>query len=49
MMQKFFIILSLIVLVISLVISAFRPMAGWSLLVILPAFMLSIYDMLQTY
>jgi hypothetical protein len=49
MMQKLFIIFSLIVLVISLVSSAFRPMAGWSLLVILPAFMLSIYDILQNH
>lgn len=48
MLRITLIIFSFIVLFISLTLSIFWPMAGWSLLVILPAFMLSVYDLLQS-
>ena len=49
MIQITFIIFNLIVLGIMLFISTFWPMAAWSLILILPTMMLSVYDMLQSY
>ena len=49
MLQITFIIFNLIVLGITLFISTFWPMAAWSLILILPTMMLSVYDMLQSY
>lgn len=49
MIRITFMILSLIILVITLAITTLWPMAAWGLLVILPAIILSIYDMLQSY
>ena len=49
MIRVTFIIFNLFVLGLTLIISTLWPMAAWSLLLILPTIMLSIYDMLQRY